>query len=362
MVRRRRQFLVLIALAVSAVVPGAALGAESPIAHPERDYAGSGLAERYFGPAPMLRPAGLPGLDVSSWQGNVDWATVAANGARFAYVKATESTTYVNPYFTQQYVGAYQVGLVRGAYHFALPDRSSGAAQAAFFATNGGAWSADNQTLPGALDIEYNPYGPTCYGLSQSAMVLWISDFLNEYWARTTRWASIYTTTNWWQQCTGNYPGFGATSPLWIARWSDNVGPLPAGWSTYAFWQWSNQPVDFPGDQDVFNGSQADLVTLANNGPPPAPPPPIPPPPPPLPPPPPPPPPPPAIQCRVPRVIGMRIAKARARIGRANCSVGRVRRARSSARRAGKVLAQKPPAGSRRPRGSRVILVVGRRR
>jgi GH25 family lysozyme M1 (1,4-beta-N-acetylmuramidase) len=354
---QRRQLSALVALLACLVVAGPALGASRPLTHPERDYAGSELAKRHFGPFRMLRPAGLPGLDVSSWQGTVDWPTVAARGARFAYVKATESTTYVNPYFTQQYVGSYQVGLVRGAYHFALPDRSSGAAQAAFFATNGGAWSADNQTLPGALDIEYNPYGPTCYGLSQSAMVSWIASFLNEYRARTGRWATIYTTTNWWQQCTGNYPGFGA-SPLWIARWADEFGPLPAGWSTYTFWQWTNQPVEFPGDQDVFNGSQEALVALANAGPPP----PVPQPPAPVPPPAPPPPPPPVIQCRVPRVIGMRLAKARARIRRANCGLARVRRARVRSRRVGKVLAQNPRAGLRRNRGHRVKLVLGRRR
>ena len=72
-------------------------------------------------------------------------------------VKATEGTSYINPYFTQQYGGAHDVGLVRGAYHFGLPDRSTGAAQAQWFTANGGAWSADGQTLPGALDIEYNP-------------------------------------------------------------------------------------------------------------------------------------------------------------------------------------------------------------
>ncbi len=260
----RRLAVALIMLLACCAEP--ALGATRPIAHPEQDYAGAGLARLYGDAMPAVRPAGLPGLDVSSWQGTVDWLAVATNGARFAYVKATEGTSYVNPYFTQQYGGAYQVGLVRGAYHFALPDRSTGTAQADWFATHGGAWTADNQTLPGALDIEYNPYGPTCYGLSQSAMVSWIAAFLNEYFVRTGRWAAIYTTTNWWQTCTGNYPGFGLTSPLWIARWSDSVGPLPAGWSTYAFWQWTNQPVEFPGDQDVFNGSQTDLVTLANNG------------------------------------------------------------------------------------------------
>ena len=89
---------------------GAALGAGSPVTHPGLDYAGSGLAGRYITPVRAARPAGLPGLDVSSWQGNVDWAAVAAGGARFAYVKATEGTTYVNPYFAQQYVGAHDVG------------------------------------------------------------------------------------------------------------------------------------------------------------------------------------------------------------------------------------------------------------
>src|SRR6266508_4157588 len=76
--------------------------------------------------------------------------------------------------------------------------------------------------------------------------------------------------------------------------------------------------------------------------------------------PPPPPPPPAPTRCRVPRVIGLRLAAARTRIRRANCRVGRVRRARS--RRVGRVLAQRPRAGVRRPRGTRVNLVVGSRR
>ena len=75
----------------------------------------------------------------------------------------------------------------------------------------------------------------------------------------------------------------------------------------------------------------------------------------------PPPPPAPPVRCRVPRVIGLRLAVARSRIGRANCQVGRVRRARSRSRKAGKVLSQSPRAGSVRTRGAKVNLVVGRR-
>jgi Tol biopolymer transport system component len=72
-----------------------------------------------------------------------------------------------------------------------------------------------------------------------------------------------------------------------------------------------------------------------------------------------PPPPAPPLRCVVPRVVGLRLAKARTRITRAHCRVGRIRRARS--RRAGRVLSQNPRAGARRPAGTRISLVVGRR-
>lgn len=61
---------------------------------------------------------------------------------------------YKSPSFSSQYTGATKAGLLRGSYHFALPDQSSGAAQANYFASNGGGWSDDGITLPGALDIE----------------------------------------------------------------------------------------------------------------------------------------------------------------------------------------------------------------
>ena len=66
-------------------------------------------------------------------------------------------------------VGSPQVGMVRGAYHFANPSTSSGADQARYFVQNGGAWTADGQTLPGLLDIEFNPYleyGNTCFNMT----------------------------------------------------------------------------------------------------------------------------------------------------------------------------------------------------
>jgi GH25 family lysozyme M1 (1,4-beta-N-acetylmuramidase) len=211
-------------------------------------------------------PAGLPGLDVSSHQGNVNWSAQWSAGARFAYVKATEGTSYTNPYFAQQYNGSYNIGMIRGSYHFALPNNSGGAAQADYFIAHGGGWSKDGKTLPGALDIEYNPYGATCYGLSQASMRSWVGAFVNEYHARTGRWATIYSTTDWWTSCTGNYSGFWANDPLWIARYASTVGTLPAGAPFYSFWQYSSSG-PFAGDSNVWNGTLANLKTLACNGP-----------------------------------------------------------------------------------------------
>lgn len=150
--------------------------------------------------------------------------------------------------------------MIRGAYHFALPDRSSGAAQANHFVDHGGGWSSDGKTLPGALDMEWNPYGGTCFGKSQAGMTTWINDFLETYRERTGRYPAIYTNTNWWNQCVGHDTSFAAKSPLWIARYADAPGTLPTGWGTHTFWQYTDNPID----QNVFNGSMERLRVLAS--------------------------------------------------------------------------------------------------
>jgi GH25 family lysozyme M1 (1,4-beta-N-acetylmuramidase) len=207
----------------------------------------------------------LPGIDISSYQGNINWAAVAPH-IDFVYAKATEGTYYTNPDFSSQYVGPYDYGVIRGAYHFAIPDNTQGQTQADYFVSHGGGWSGDGLTLPGVLDIEYNPYGATCYGLSQSQMVTWISNFINEYAYREGVYPVIYTTTDWWTTCTGNYSGFAGVSPLWIANYSaSGGGTLPSGWGYYTFWQYADSGSQ-PGDQDVFNGAYSRLQALAANG------------------------------------------------------------------------------------------------
>jgi GH25 family lysozyme M1 (1,4-beta-N-acetylmuramidase) len=233
------------------------------ITHPGRDYMGSTVASHFKGghAKPETVPQ-LPGIDVSAYQGDIDWSDVCPY-IDFSYAKATEGTYYTNPDFYNQYEGPYDCGVIRGAYHFANPSNSEGNTQADYFVDNGGGWSADGLTLPGLLDIEYNPYGAECYSLTQSQMVDWLWDFVNEYAYRTGAYPVIYTTTDWWTTCTGNYGGFGAYDPLDIANYSaSGGGPLPNGWSYYTFWQYADSG-SLPGDQDVFNGAYSQLQAIA---------------------------------------------------------------------------------------------------
>ena len=66
----------------------------------------------------------------------------------------TLPAAYIDPEFSNNYVAATNAGIIRGGYHFAHPDESSGATQANYFLAHGGGWSSDGITLPGALDIE----------------------------------------------------------------------------------------------------------------------------------------------------------------------------------------------------------------
>ena len=252
---------VLLTAAVAVPTPASA----RPLAHPQDDYAGSQIARHEGrGGGPLLEVKANDdalGLDVASYQGNVDWAAVARNGGTFSYAKASEGISYTNPFFAQQYNGSFAAGLTHGAYHFALPDVSDGPTQANYFVDHGGGWSRDGRTLPPALDIEYNPYGDTCYKLTAEQMVSWIRGFTDQVQKRTGRVPAIYTSYTWWTKCTGNNASFWG-NPLWIPRYGTDVGTLPAGWKTQAIWQFADKGV-FPGDQNRLNGNTDGLRALA---------------------------------------------------------------------------------------------------
>ena len=182
---------------------------------------------------------------------------------KWAYVKATEGTYYKNPYFAQQYNGSYNVGMIRGAYHFATPDTATGAAQADYFVEQRRRLVPDGRTLPGALDIEYNPYGATCYGKTQCGDGHLDPRLPQPVQGPHRARRGDLHGDQLVDQCTGNYSGFGATNPLWIARYSTTPGTLPAGWGYQTMWQYtSSGPI--VGDHDKFNGALDRVVALAN--------------------------------------------------------------------------------------------------
>ncbi len=259
--------LVSVALGTTAVCGAGSSAASTPdYSKAESTFAGSQIAavEGKGDPPRYNADSGALGHDVSGHQGDVNWPSAWGAGGRFVYVKATEGTGFINKRFTQQYNGSYNIGMIRGAYHFARPDVSGGREQAEYFLAHGGGWTPDGRTLSGALDVEYNPYGEACYGLDPTRMGEWIRDFSDTYHARTGRFPVVYTSTNWWNKCTGNNAGFGQNNPLWIARYQPTVGPLPAGWSRQFIWQFADSGV-LPGDQNLFNGPLEQVKGFATN-------------------------------------------------------------------------------------------------
>ena len=92
------------------------------------------------------------GIDVSSYQRDIDWEQVAGDGYVFAYIKATEGTGFVDTHFRQNWDGARAAGITPGVYHY-FTLCSPGAEQAASFLA---AAPPDDAALPPALDLEFD--------------------------------------------------------------------------------------------------------------------------------------------------------------------------------------------------------------
>lgn len=98
------------------------------------------------------------GIDVSKYQGDIDWGTVHSSGVRFAWIKATEGGDRADEKFAQNWAEAKAAGVPRGAYHFAYWCRPM-AEQAAWFETH---VPHDPDALPPVLDVEWNGQSKTC--------------------------------------------------------------------------------------------------------------------------------------------------------------------------------------------------------
>ena len=199
-------------------------------------------------------PRRLPGLDVAAFQHPVSsahpggaaiyWDAVARAGYKFAAVKATEGDYYVNRWAASDLKSAKAAGLDVAPYHFAIPNVSGGAEQARFAVEYSG-YAPGPQTLPLMLDIEYDPYhridhANECYGLTPARMTAWLAAFVAEARTLTGQYPVINTTADWWDTCTRRSTEFGA-DPMWIAAYGFSSPPMPPGWKTWTFWQYTSR-------------------------------------------------------------------------------------------------------------------------
>lgn len=253
------------AILIGAVLISAGLAA-GKASGPGRDGASVTLAVR-------LAPAGSArGVDVSSFQhpggAAIRWRSVARAGYRFAFIKATEGSYYINPYFRADAADAKAAGLLVAAYAFANPGYSSGKVQADY-ALNHGAYRVDGRTLRMILDIEVDPYlTKVCYGLSPARMVSWIAAFTGEVRRRTGLRPVINTQPAWWNKCTGSTRAFLADQ-LWVQdHTAGHRSPrLPAGWTGWSYWQYSitGSVPGITGNTDLSRLSPA-LLAVASPG------------------------------------------------------------------------------------------------
>jgi lysozyme len=164
---------------------------------------------------------------------------VANAGKTFAYLKASESTGYVDPTYQTNRAQAKANGLKVGAYHFARPGTTTDDAvrEANHFIATAGPVSGE--LLP-VLDLEQTG------GLGTKALTTWVRTFLDRVYERTGVRAAIYVSPSFWSNRMGNSTWFAANGypVLWVAHWTSAKAPtLPAGnWGGYGwtFWQYTS--------------------------------------------------------------------------------------------------------------------------
>ena len=198
----------------------------------------------------------LEGIDVSNWQGTIDWTKVAGAGKRFAILKATESTNYSDPTYATNHAAAQAAGLWTGAYHFAQPSATANDAilEADWFV--GHVKLGKGDLIP-ALDLEVSG------GLGVAALQAWVKAFLDEVIAKVGIRPMIYTSPSFWKTYMGDSQALADVGykTLWVAHWGVTSPTVPAnnwGGHGWTFWQYTSSGT-VPGisgrvDLDRFNG------------------------------------------------------------------------------------------------------------
>ena len=205
----------------------------------------------------------LEGIDVSRWQGTIDFAKVKAAGKRFVIAKATEGRYYRDDAYGRNRTGAMGAGLAFGAYHYAHPDTTSGDAtrEADNFIAAAG---LRHGMLRPVLDLESGA------SLGTSRLQTWVKTWLARVYSRVGVRAMIYTTPKFWQSYMGNTTWFAVNGykVVWVANWGVTSPSVPASnWAnnSWTLWQYSNcgkvSGISGCVDLDRFRGSNLATIT-----------------------------------------------------------------------------------------------------
>jgi lysozyme len=199
----------------------------------------------------------IHGIDVSYYQGKIDWKKVKAMKedevqVKFAFIKATEGILSVDPYFQRNWREAAKAGIICGAYHFFRPQKS-GEWQAKFFLQT---VKFEEGDLPPVVDIEQ------LNGVAPADMRKELQEFISYVEKRTKVKPMIYSGLTFYKDyLKGHFDEY----PLWIAHY--HQAKLKVGSDTnWSFWQHSdkaritgiNHVVDF----NAFNGDSTAFERL----------------------------------------------------------------------------------------------------
>jgi lysozyme len=199
----------------------------------------------------------LHGIDVSAYQGLVDWEIVRSmkiknDSVTFAFIKATEGTGYFDRYFHHNWEGSKKAGLLRGAYHYFRPNRA-GKEQAYYFIQR---VQIEKGDLPPVLDIE------EIKDISAEELQKELKVFLQILEEHYQVLPVIYTSRVFYQQYLGK--AFNRY-PLWVAQYKNLQTPQIKG-RNWHFWQHSYEGtvsgINVPVDLNVFVGTLKQLKNL----------------------------------------------------------------------------------------------------
>jgi lysozyme len=210
----------------------------------------------------------LPGIDVSSNQGTVDWSAVSQANVSFAYVRASLGAQTPDNQFAGNWARLGGSGLLRGAYHFFYPLASATDQANHFIQTVGTLMSGD---LPPMVDLEptsANPNRDVWPSIPQANRLPLILGWLTAVEQAFGHKPLVYTYKSFIENLlSADLQGL-SDYPLWIAHYTTAPQPnIPAAWSDWTLWQFSQtgkiNGVKTNVDQDRFNGSLDDLKALA---------------------------------------------------------------------------------------------------